>query len=260
MGIAAALTGCAGSSGAEGKEAEKKTPKAPTLSVPKTSNAEEITVRVNGGPLKAGTEVHIGAYGGKFGQNNIECVEEVEGQDVIIDGSRKNQTTMLNIPHQGVYQLVLSAPGYASECGNPDARTRAMTTPTVWLDGDVSTDGEEVTEAKTGEPFDMSVILSEGIPELRPLPVEVNVHGPFESDPELRAAGCKPSDIISSTQMQWDGQKQDGPNPYQTTQLTIDEPGLYLVTARVQQTSQSNPASTECSNYQSVAKVVVTNS
>jgi hypothetical protein len=231
----------------------------PTLSVPETSPSETVTVKIDSGPLEAGTAVHLSAFGEGFTEEPITCLEEAVGQDYTINEGENTLT--LQMPEPGNYQLVLSTDGYVSGCDDPNATTTVKTTPDVFLDHNLEANGETTVNATRSKPFDVSVILSGKLPEERPIPVTMNIYGPFSTEPELRAAGCEPTKLESTRTIQWSGKNETNAGSFYTTvPTTIDNvESLYLITATVDETEQTNKTTTECANYQSVMKVAIKN-
>lgn len=250
-----ALAGC--SSSEPDSEATVQPDTAPSISVPDTTGEDAVQVQVNPGSLESGEVVRVSAFGGDFDTENITCNEEVKGADLRVSGSGQDQSLTVPLPGPGIYQLTLSAPGYNSDCDSDNARTTAKTTPKIFVDGNLKADGETTYTRTRGKAFDASVILTDGVPKLRPLPVKLNVLGPYSTEPELRASSCDEGKTVSSQNLQWNGEKRTGTGtPYDTTTITIDDvPGLYLVTASLQETEQNYSAATQCDNYQSVMKV-----
>lgn len=254
-----ALAGCSASEPAP--EEEKPATQAPTLSVPDVTEEGSVTVRVNTGSVETGETIHVSAFGGGFDTKTPSCNQEADGADMKVSGPGQEQDVTVQLPEAGYYQMSLSAPGYTSDCASESARTTAKTNPNIFLDGNLEADGETTYEKVRGKPFDATVILTDGVPKKRPLPVDVTVLGPFSTEPELRASQCSPEKAISNQKLQWSGKEKSGTGtPHSTAKVTIDDvPGLYLVTAKLNETEQNFAAETSCDNYQSVMKVAVEN-
>lgn len=253
--LALTLSACGG--GSAPKASESATPEAanPVLSVPETTEDKAIGFKLNPGNAPAGQKYHIGVYTAGAGKNPTDCSEEISSTDGQFGDGETSGAVQVKKP--GKYQLVLSTEGHASACDDPNGATTVKTKPQVFLDGNINADGEQTLTTSPGKRFDVAVVLKGDFPKDTKQPVRLTVHGPYSTEPELRAAGCGDDKVAASQTVDWTGRDLNrANNRYTSVPMTIEgTKGLYLVTAENEETAEAASATTECGNYQSVLKV-----
>lgn len=255
--IALVLSACGSGDGDSSADSSKgsDTKKNPVLSVPKTTDNKSVRFKLDPGDVESGQDYHVAAYGGGFNGQKSDCSEEIASTD----GKFGDHETAgaVQVKQPGTYQLVLSTDGHASACDDEKATTTVKTKPKVFLDGDLSSDGAKTVQAQPGKPFEVAVVMSGDIPDSASVPVDLEIHGPYSTEPELRAAKCDDDKVASRQTVNWTGDDTNRSDKRFTTgKVTVDgTKGLYLVTAKTQETDEVATAESECDNYQSSLKV-----
>lgn len=252
--FALTLSACGEDQGAA-PEPSETTSENPVLSVPEKTESKNIAFKIDPGNAPSGQSFHVGVYGGGFGETASDCAEEIAGTDGQFGEDAAGGNVQVKEP--GKYQLVLSTEGHSSACEDPNATTTVKTKPEVFLDGNLNADGARTLTTDPGKNFEAAVVLKGDMPENASIPVRLTVHGPYSTEPELRAAGCEDGKVVSEQTVDWSGEGHNrANNRYTVADLTIDGPkGLYLVTAQNEETEEVTSGSTECDNYQSALKV-----
>lgn len=253
--LALTLSACGGGGTPAAQETATTAAGNPMLSVPETTEDKAIAFKLDPGNAPAGQKYHVGVYSAGSGNTSTDCSEEISSTDGRFGDEETSGAVQVKKP--GTYQLVLSTEGHASTCDDPNATTTVKTKPVLFLDGNLNADGEQTLTTTPGKPFDVAVILKGDFPETTTQPVRLTVHGPYSTEPELRAAGCGDDKVAASQTLDWTGKDLNrANNRYTMAPMTIEgTKGLYLITAENEETKEAASATTECGNYQSVLKV-----